>query len=100
MGSEAPLAMKEPKVHRETLGPQGSNGGPGTSGSAGNAGPARTEGRPGPLWPDVFVVTPGGSPPFSSCFRPPSTQRFQEERTESDPALVLMRPATTAKMYR
>ncbi|MBL9041693.1 MAG: hypothetical protein JNM83_08835 [Myxococcales bacterium] len=51
------------------------------------------KGDPGPLWPDVFVVTPGGTPPFYSSVQAAiNAAASGGERTESDPALVLILP--------
>ena len=60
------------------------------TGTPGLQGP---KGDPGPLWPDVFVVTPGGSPPFYSSVQAAIDAAVSGgERTESDPALVLILP--------
>jgi hypothetical protein len=60
---------------------------PGAAGTPGAAGP------PGPSWPDVFVVSPGASSPFfPSVQQAISAAIASGERTESDPALVLVLP--------
>ena len=82
-------------------GPQGERGanglaGPkGDKGDKGDPGMAGDNGPPGPMWPDVFVVSPGGTAPFY-----PSIQSAIDaavsvsggERSEGDPALVLVLP--------
>jgi len=73
----------------------GAPGAPGAAGAAGATGPA---GPPGPSWPDVFIASPGGVPPFY-----PSVQQAINaaiaagERTEADPALVLVLPGDYAE---
>ena len=72
---------------------QGPKGDPGVQGDPGPAGLQGPKGDPGPLWPDVFVVTPGGSPPFYSSVQAAINAAVSGgERTESDPALVLILP--------
>ena len=72
---------------------QGPKGDPGVQGDPGPAGIQGPKGDPGPLWPDVFVVTPGGTAPyFSSVQAAINAAVSGGERTESDPALVLMLP--------
>ena len=72
---------------------QGPKGDPGVQGDPGPAGMQGPKGDPGPLWPDVFVVTPGGSPPFYSSVQAAINAAVSGgERTESDPALVLILP--------
>ena len=71
-------------------GPKGDPGPPGLPGVTGMQGP---KGDPGPLWPDVFVVTPGGTAPyFASVQAAINAAVSGGERTESDPALVLILP--------
>ena len=71
-------------------GPAGATGATGAPGATGAAGP---KGDPGPLWPDVFVVTPGGTAPyFASVQSAIDAAVLGGERTESDPALVLILP--------
>ena len=72
---------------------QGLKGDPGMQGVPGPAGIQGPKGDPGPLWPDVFVVTPGGTAPyFSSVQAAINAAVSGGERTESDPALVLILP--------
>ena len=72
---------------------QGPKGDPGVQGDPGPAGIQGPKGDPGPLWPDVFVVTPGGTAPyFSSVQAAINAAVSGGERTESDPALVLILP--------
>ena len=72
---------------------QGPKGDPGMQGVPGPAGIQGPKGDPGPLWPDVFVVTPGGTAPyFSSVQAAINAAVSGGERTESDPALVLILP--------
>jgi len=74
-------------------GPQGPKGDTGLQGPPGTPGLQGPKGDPGPLWPDVFVVTPGGSPPFYSSVQAAIDAAVSGgERTESDPALVLILP--------
>ena len=65
----------------------GSNGLPGVKGDKGD------KGDPGPLWPDVFVVSPGAIAPFYSSVQAAIDAAVSGgERTEADPALVLILP--------
>ncbi len=74
-------------------GPQGPKGDTGLQGPTGPPGLQGPKGDPGPLWPDVFVVTPGGSPPFYSSVQAAIDAAVSGgERTESDPALLLILP--------
>jgi len=74
-------------------GPKGDKGDPGPPGLPGATGMQGPQGDPGPLWPDVFVVTPGGTAPyFSSVQAAINAAVSGGERTEADPALVLILP--------
>lgn len=71
-------------------GDTGDNGVPGVPGIPGVPG---VPGPPGPLWPDVFVVTPGGAAPlYASVQAAIDAAVALGERTDSDPALVLVLP--------
>ena len=71
-------------------GAKGDKGDPGNDGLPGATGP---KGDPGPLWPDVFVVSPGATAPFYSSVQAAIDAAVSGgERTEADPALVLILP--------
>ncbi len=106
-GLTGPPGEPGPKGDRGDTGPMGPQGAPGNEGlpgppgmpgSAGTAGATGPAGPPGPSWPDVFIATPGGVPPFY-----PSVQQAINaaiaagERTEADPALVLVLPGDYAE---
>ena len=106
-GTTGPPGEPGPKGDRGDTGPMGPQGEPGNEGlpgppgmpgSAGAAGATGPAGPPGPSWPDVFIATPGGVPPFY-----PSVQQAINaaiaagERTEADPALVLVLPGDYAE---
>ena len=106
-GLTGPPGEPGPKGDRGDTGPMGPQGAPGNEGlpgppgmpgSAGAAGATGPAGPPGPSWPDVFIATPGGVPPFY-----PSVQQAINaaiaagERTEADPALVLVLPGDYAE---
>jgi hypothetical protein len=94
-GDTGPMGPQGEPGNEGLPGPPGMPGAPGAPGAAGAAGPA---GPPGPSWPDVFIATPGGVPPFY-----PSVQQAINaaiaagERTEADPALVLVLPGDYAE---
>ena len=74
-------------------GPPGPPGMPGAPGAAGTPGAAGPPGPPGPSWPDVFVVSPGASSPFFPAVQQAINAAIASgERTEADPALVLVLP--------
>ena len=71
-------------------GDPGDDGLPGLPGVKGDKG---DKGDPGPLWPDVFVVSPGAVAPFYSSVQAAIDAAVSGgERTEADPALVLILP--------
>jgi hypothetical protein len=74
-------------------GDKGDKGDPGDDGLPGAKGDKGDQGDPGPLWPDVFVVTPGGTAPYYTSVQAAIDAAVSGgERTESDPALVLILP--------
>ena len=98
-GENGPMGERGPAGDEGAQGPQGDPGTQGPKGESGLQGPPGTpgmqgpKGDPGPLWPDVFVVTPGGTPPFYSSVQAAINAAVSGgERTESDPALVLILP--------
>ena len=89
-GVPGPAGIQGPKGDPGVQGDPGPAGIQGPKGDPGIQGP---KGDPGPLWPDVFVVTPGGTAPyFSSVQAAINAAVSGGERTESDPALVLILP--------
>ena len=71
-------------------GDPGDDGLPGLPGVKGDKG---DQGDPGLLWPDVFVVSPGAVAPFYSSVQAAIDAAVSGgERTEADPALVLILP--------
>lgn len=74
-------------------GDKGDKGDPGSNGAPGPPGAKGNKGDPGPLWPDVFVVSPGAIAPFYSSVQSAIDAAVSGgERTEADPALVLILP--------
>ncbi|MBK8759178.1 MAG: hypothetical protein IPM03_01805 [Sulfuritalea sp.] len=74
-------------------GDKGDPGNDGLPGLPGATGPKGDKGDPGPLWPDVFVVSPGATAPFYSSVQAAIDAAVSGgERTEADPALVLILP--------
>ena len=105
MGPPGPSGEAGPPGPKGDAGPSGPPGQPGSQGEPGSAGPpgppgmpgtpgaAGPPGPPGPSWPDVFVVSPGASSPFfPSVQQAISAAIASGERTEADPALVLVLP--------
>ena len=89
-GVPGPAGIQGPKGDPGVQGDPGPAGIQGPKGDPGIQGP---KGDPGPLWLDVFVVTPGGAAPyFSSVQAAINAAVSGGERTESDPALVLILP--------
>ena len=71
----------------------GADGLPGPKGDPGIQGVKGDKGDPGPLWPDVFVVSPGATAPFYASIQAAINAAVSGgERTEADPALVLILP--------
>lgn len=101
-GAAGPPGPPGPKGDIGQPGPPGQPGSPGESGSAGPPGPpgmpgtpgaAGPPGPPGPNWPDVFVVSPGASAPFFPAVQQAISAAIASgERTDADPALVLVLP--------
>ncbi len=74
-------------------GDKGDKGEPGLAGAAGSAGPKGDKGEPGPLWPDVFIVSPGATLPFFASVQAAiDAAVVSGERTDADPAMVLILP--------
>ena len=74
-------------------GDKGDKGDPGDDGLPGAKGDKGDKGDPGPLWPDVFVVSPGATAPFYASVQAAIDAAVAGgERTESDPAQVLILP--------
>lgn len=106
-GTTGPPGEPGPKGDRGDTGPMGPQGAPGNEGlpgppgmpgSAGAAGATGPAGPPGPSWPDVFIATPGGVPPFYPSVRQAINAAIAAgERTEADPALVLVLPGDYAE---
>lgn len=106
-GLPGPPGAPGPKGDRGDTGPMGPPGEPGNEGlpglpgmpgSAGATGATGPAGPPGPSWPDVFVVSPGASSPFfPSVQQAISAAIASGERTEADPALVLILPGDYAE---
>lgn len=84
-----PGPMGAPGVNGDKGAP-GAKGDPGEPGNPGAKGEKGEKGEPGPLWPDVFVVTPDGSTPFFSSVQ--AAIDAAGERTVADPAIVLVLP--------
>ena len=90
--------MGEPGIRGDKGDPgEAGNAGPkgdkGDKGDIGDNGPKGDKGDPGPSWPDVFVVTAGGSAPFYASVQAAIDAAVSAgERTESDPATVLILP--------
>lgn len=92
-GAAGPQGEPGPSGDNGATGPQGDPGAMGAPGEAGAAGPKGDRGDPGPLWPDVFVVSPGASLPFYASVQAAIDAAVTSgERTEADPALVLVLP--------
>jgi hypothetical protein len=97
-GDTGPMGPPGEPRNEGLPGPPGMPGAPGAPGAAGAAGATGPAGPPGPSWPDVFIATPAGVPPFY-----PSVQQAINaaiaagERTEADPALVLVLPGDYAE---
>ncbi len=86
-GERGPQGFQGPQGSPGLQGPQGF---PGPTGAPGEQGPT---GPPGPLWPDVFIVSPGGVAPFFDLPQAAiDAATAAGERTEGDPALVLILP--------
>lgn len=85
----APGVEGQPGAH----GLPGLPGVKGDKGDKGDRGDDGLKGDPGPLWPDVFIVSPGAMTPFYSSVQAAIDASVSGgERTESDPALVLILP--------
>ena len=86
-GIPGPQGERGPMGFEGNLGPKGDPGADGLPGATGPQGPA------GPMWPDVFIVSPGASAPFYSSIQAAIDAAVAAgERTEADPALVLVLP--------
>lgn len=89
-GTTGPKGEPGPPGDNGATGPKGDKGDPGVAGATG---PKGDKGDPGPLWPDVFVVSPGASLPFYASVQAAiDAAVISGERTEADPALVLVLP--------
>ena len=100
-GPSGPPGERGPQGLPGERGPQGergANGLPGPKGDKGDKGApglAGDNGPPGPMWPDVFVVVPGGTAPFYASIQAAIDAAVAVsggERSEGDPALVLVLP--------
>ena len=89
------------EVRQGDLGPRGAAGAPGAAGPMGPPGAAGAAGAPGatgpagPPWPDTYVVVPGGLPPYYSSIQSAINAAVSGgERTDADPALVIVLPGS------
>jgi hypothetical protein len=101
-GERGPRGLPGIKGDPGDPGPKGDQGNPGLPGEKGDKGDEGDngppgdkgdQGDPGPLWPDVFVVSPGATAPFYASVQAAIDAAVAGgERTESDPAQVLILP--------
>ena len=94
-GLAGPQGPPGPQGERGPQGAQGERGAQGDQGFEGGPGVPGDKGDPGPMWPDVYVVTPGGVLPFYPSIQAAINAAVAGsggERTEDDPATVLVLP--------
>lgn len=94
-GLAGPQGPQGPQGERGPQGAQGERGAQGDQGFEGGPGVPGDKGDPGPMWPDVYVVTPGGVLPFYPSIQAAINAAVAGsggERTEDDPATVLVLP--------